>query len=470
MFLNKLDEKQMSIETSWIEAELEHIDLKDPRLNKRANNILSDQYSNPGGTIHGSSSSKASAKGAYRFFDNPKVNRENLLAPHKERTLERIRKEKVILLVNDTTELDFTSQPQKEGTGVLSYEAQRGFYLHPIIAATPDKLCLGVVDIQVIVRPVEEFGKSKNRAKLPIEDKESYKWILSYQAASKIQEELETTQAIIVGDRESDIYEFFVEASNDTSGLHFIVRAYHNRRLEKEIQLLWSHMDSLEESKLIEVQVPRKKGNPARMATCELKYDTVELKAPAQKNDGQPVSVSVVYVVEKNPPPDVEPISWMLLSDIAVTTPEQALQIVKYYIVRWQIEVYFKILKSGCKVEADQLETKERFENALIFYMIVAWRILYTTMLNRENPNVSCEIAFDEAEWKALWCYTNKTSKLPKEPPTLKEMTIMVAQLGGYKHWQPDSVPGVSTMWKGFVILNAITSMWKICQSIYDTS
>lgn len=461
-------EKQISIETNWIEEEFAHIDLKDPRLNKRANKILCDQNSNPGGSIHGSSSSKASAKGAYRFFDNSKVNREDLLSPHKERTLERIRKEEVILLVNDTTELDFTSQPRKEGTGVLSYEAQRGFYMHPIIAVTPDKLCLGVVDIQLIVRPVEEFGKSKNRAKIPIEDKESYKWILSYQAASSIQEELETTQAIIVGDREADIFEFFVEAGNDTSGLNYIIRAYHNRRLEKEIELLWPHMDSLE-GKLIEVQVPRKKGNPARMATCELKYDTVELKAPGKKNDGQPISVHVVYVVEKNPPSGVEPISWMLLTDIAVSTPEEALQIVKYYIARWQIEVYFKVLKSGCKVQADQLETKERFENALIFYMIVAWRILYTTMLSRVNPNVSCEIAFDEAEWKALWCYTNKTGKLPKEPPTLKEMTIMLAQLGGYKHWRADSVPGVCTMWKGFVILNAITSMWKIFQSIYDT-
>jgi hypothetical protein len=381
-----------------------------------------------------------------------------------ELTHEKMRTERVVLLVNDTTELDFSTQPHKQGTGTLTYKNQRGYYLHPTLAYTPEKVCLGVVDGKVWIRPVEGYGRRKGRARRAFEEKESYKWMESYQVACEIQQQLATPQVISVGDREGDVFELFVEATQESNRAKLLVRAYQDRRVEGGAKLLWTHMQNTPEGLEIELQVPRKPGQAERVAKAEVRYSAVNLKAPGGKNKGKSVKVYAVYVIEKNVPCGIEPIRWMLLTTLPVRTAIEAFQIVQWYGVRFQIEVFFKELKSGCQIERDQLESSEGFKIHLVLKMILAWRIVYTTMLGRVHPTVSCEIAFTEAEWKALWCYTYKTTKPPATVPTLKEMIILVARLGGYKQWKSDSFPGVSTLWKGYALLDAITSMWMTFQ------
>ena len=211
----------------------------------------------------------------------------------------------------------------------------------------------------------------------------------------------------------------------------------------------------------IELEIPRKGKQPARSAQAKISYAPVTLPAPSNKK-GVPVKLYAVYVREINPPPGIDGVSWMLLTTSKVTKERHALKVIRWYPARWQIEIFFKILKTCCKILADQTHKSGHFEINLAFKLIVAWRIFYTTMLCRESPDISCEIVFSEDEWKALWCHDYKTTQLPDSPPTLQEITLMLARLGGYKQYNKNMVPGPLVLAKGFAILPAITSMFSL--------
>ena len=453
MLLNSLPE--------WISTELDTVNFGDERLNTRAMTILSDQYSKPQETLYGSSSDEANAKGVYRFQSNEKVSEEELLKSHREASVARAQQYSVVLGVHDTTQLAFSNQSQKERTGPLQTKKQQGFLLHPITLFTPEKLPLGTVDVNLWSRDEETFGKSKDRARLPIEEKESYRWLLSYRQLVQIQAQLPTSELVSVSDAESDIYELFLEAHNTAQGPTLLVRAAHNRQLENEVKKLWPSMEACSTGFEIELEIPRKGKQPARSAQAKISYAPVTLPAPSNKK-GVPVKLYAVYVREINPPPGIDGVSWMLLTTSKVTKERHALKVIRWYPARWQIEIFFKILKTCCKILADQTHKSGHFEINLAFKLIVAWRIFYTTMLCRESPDISCEIVFSEDEWKALWCHDYKTTQLPDSPPTLQEITLMLARLGGYKQYNKNMVPGPLVLAKGFAILPAITSMFSL--------
>jgi len=219
---------------SWAVRETQTADLGDQRLNKRMTKLLDSALSQPTASIPVACRGWQETLAAYRFFDNRKVKAENVLAPHQAATRERMAKHDIVLCVHDTTELDYSGQSQTQGLGPLTYEAQRGLYLHPTLAVTPDRLCLGVLDALIWARSDDGYGKSEERKRKAIEEKESVRWIDGYRQVCELADTLPDTQCVYMADRESDIYELFVEGDGQTHRADWLIRASHDRRMLEE--------------------------------------------------------------------------------------------------------------------------------------------------------------------------------------------------------------------------------------------
>ncbi|MFH1039338.1 MAG: IS4 family transposase [PVC group bacterium] len=211
----------------------------------------------------------------------------------------------------------------------------------------------------------------------------------------------------------------------------------------------------------LSVIIPRRKGKPERVASVEVRFAPVTIKSP-RNNRSQVPSVEVwgIYINEPSPPENEEPLSWMLLTTLEVETTEDAIRYIDYYSVRFSIELFHKVLKSGCNIEKHQLKTAERLINCLAIDAIVAWRVMFLTMMGRSVPDLPCTVLFEEHEWKALYCFANKTQKPPEQPPSLGEAVSLVAKLGGFLGRKSDGQPGVQVLWRGMKILSVISGAW----------
>lgn len=437
---------------SWAETELKTIDLGDKRLDNRATVILNSLLDKPGLSIPAACNGWDETIAAYRFFDNSKTTPEKILSPHIESTITRARAHKEILCLQDTSEIDFTSKPKTEGLGPLSYEKQIGFYIHPTLITTPDRIPLGIIDSHNWVRDEENFGKAKERKNIPIEEKESIRWINGYQNIAKFAQALPDSKVTYVADREADIYELFLErekiSKENKIAPELLVRSQHNRVLDNNQKI----KDRLKQAQVlgeIQFDLPPGRGRKARTVTQEVKAIRVELKAPYRKDRIlDKVEITAVYTYEKNTPEGEEPIEWILLTSNNVKTFEEACTIVTNYLARWDIEIFFKVLKSGCKIEELQLETFERLENSITLFMIVAWRIMFLMKLGRECPDLPCSMVFEKGEWEAAYIVYKKSTP-PENPPSLNEMIKMVASFGGYIGRKGDGPPGPKVLWIG---------------------
>jgi hypothetical protein len=213
------------------------------------------------------------------------------------------------------------------------------------------------------------------------------------------------------------------------------------------------------------LKVPRKAKQPARTALVEVRYRAVELPAPSRKQGLGPVQVWAASVLEKEPPAGAEPVEWMLLTNLPVESPEAALEKIQWYCLRFQIEVYHRTLKSGCRIEERQLGSAERIESCLGIDLLVAWRIVHLTKLGRETPEVSCTVFFEEAQWQAVYFFITRQLP-PKEPPTLRAITLMVAQLGGFLGRKSDGQPGAKSLWLGLQRMDDLAGMWRAIKTL----
>jgi len=436
-------------EEVWAEEELSAVDLGDGRLNRRAGVLLRQLAERPDRSIPGACQGWAETQAAYRFFSNEKVTSEGVLLGHVEAVLERARQHPVVLCVQDTTELDFTSKPQIEGLGPLTYECALGLYVHPTVALTPERLCLGVVDLWTWARDAKTHGTKNraSRASRPIEEKESFRWLEGYRRICCLQKEVgEATRLVYVADRESDLFELFDEG--ERQGVGWLIRANQPRKLEGGARL-WKAAEEARELGQIEFDLPALPRRPARRVVQTLRSVRVRLSPPYRCDKAlQAIEITALLAREETPPEGVEPIHWLLLTNLPVETLEAAQEKMQWYLCRWQIEVYFRVLKSGCKVEQLQLQTRERLEAALALYLIVAWRVLYLMMLGRNCPDLPCSLVFATEEWEAVYLVMEK-KKPPRQPPPLSLMVRMVAQLGGYLARKGDGPPGPKALWIG---------------------
>jgi Transposase DNA-binding/Transposase Tn5 dimerisation domain len=460
----------------WAMEEVAGANLGDARLNARFAMLVSALGDRPILSIPAACGGWAETKAAYRFFDNEKVWFENILEPHMAKTKERMAAQKTALLVQDTTEVDLTRPEQAvEGAGELD-GPRRGVLLHAMHAFDPHGLPLGTAWAEVLNRTegvsheaAEE--KSRKRKQKPIEEKESLRWLTGLREARKLAQEMPEVQCICVGDSEADIYELFAEPRGEQP-VHWLIRACQDRAISGQPghQLRGEALATpvLYEADLIirgrkaktaAEDRGRRQNRETRRAKVEVRAATVTLRPPVRPDRKlPPVTVNVVLVREPDPPVGEVRVEWILVTTLPIDTLEQARMVVEYYCIRWSIEVLFRTLKSGCRIEHRRFEHVDRVLPAVALYLIVAWRTLFVCRLGRSCPDIDCEAIFEPSEWKAVWMAVHR-KRPPKKSPRLTEMVHLIANLGGYIE-RKDSEPGAQTVWIGLQRMHDLAWAW----------
>lgn len=459
----------------WAEEEVATVDLGDERLDTRMVTLLSALGSRPNLSIPAACRGRAEMEAAYRFFDNDKVTFDKVLEPHIAKTHERLAEQKVVLLVQDTSELDLT-RPEQQVVGVGTLDGVRqGIMLHEMQAFTPDGIPLGTVWAEIINRTegvshASAAEKNDERKHTPIEEKESMRWLTGLRQARAVAQQMPEVQCVCVGDSESDIYELVAEPRGEHP-VHWLIRACQDRALETDAALLREQV--LTTPVLYEVELlirgrkaktaveerARRQNRETRQATVEVRAATLTLRPP-WRHDRKlpPVTVNVVLVREPNPPAGEPPVEWILLTTLPIATLEQVRAIVAYYCVRWCIEILFRTLKQGCRIEWRRFEHVERILPCLGLYLIVSWRTLFVCRMGRSCPDLDCEAIFEPSEWRAVWMAVHR-KKPPKKTPRLSEMVHLVASLGGYVD-RPHNEPGPQTLWIGLQRMYDLAWAW----------
>lgn len=471
--------------SEWVEQEMATADLGDRRLEKRMKKIL-DQFSeDPQASPNAALRGWGEAMGGYRFFDNAKASPEKILKAHGEATIARAKAFGRVLVLQDTTELDFTKKKKLQGKGPLSTTHRQGFFLHEHLVVSPERLLLGVWGAKIYARDKAEHGQSESsRKNKPIEAKESYRWLEGYRAACALLERIPGTGVISCSDREGDIYEVFEEwqrlVTNEKPAADWLIRSQHNRRLatenlsvaDEELAPFKTIVEQVEASAVlgkITVDVKAREQNKkvsggsrikkkrlARVATLEVRSTKVTLRPPFRKErELEPVSFWVVQAKEASPPENDDPIEWILLTSIAAEGFQGAVEIVELYRARWEIEVFHRVLKSGCTVEELELKDDNRIKVAITLYLIVTWRVLYVMRLGRECPVLPCNLVFEEDEWKALYFVEYGPTALTTPPP-LKDFIRTLAKHGGFNGRKSDGEPGPESISKGLMRLEGM--------------
>lgn len=450
----------------WAAHEFARAPLPDQRLVSRLISMATDFALQPTASIPQACGSWAKTKGAYRFFDHDGITPEDLLAAHVQATLQRAAAHPLVLCVQDTTSLNYSTHPQTKGLGPIGNNRDKtiGLFLHSTLALTPTGQPLGLLHAQNWTRSTKTFGRSsQERNRTPRDQKESQKWIESFTACQRLAAQAPATTLVSVADREGDLYDLFAAAlaPTDAPHVHLLVRAQHDRQVAQAQKYLWDFLAAQRVGGRLKVKVPGKAGQPGRLATLSIRFASVTLRAPCLKEAQPPLTLWAVEARETRPPQGATPICWRLLTTLPVETFQAAVEKVRWYAQRWQIEVLHKVLKSGCQVEQRQLETAARLQRVVMVDLIVAWRVLGLCKAGREMPTGLASGWLSAEEWQALWCYTQEQAKPPRRPPTLRQAVRWIAQLGGFLGRRRDGDPGPIVVWRGLQQLRAITAAWR---------
>ncbi len=448
----------------WAECEFGGAMLYDNRLRERVCELARDFFAKPGTPVPETmGGSMAKTKAAYRFFENERVDLQSVLHGHVEATYDRVAKQQVVLAVQDTSSLNYTAHPLTEGLGPINTTKDNGIgmFLHPTLAVTSEGTPLGLLDVQCWARDPDEAGMKKNHVKIPIEEKESYRWLRSYQATTAAQAECPETMLINVGDRESDIYDLFSLVQRTENGPHLLVRADKARMrrasvakgndADNEVAVLWETMDRQPVQGQHRVHVPRRGSRKQRVAELEVRFAAVSLQPPKKrpKSEGlQRVEMWAVHAKEVGHDDDTDPLEWMLLTTVPTETVDEALERLHWYTQRWNIEVYFRTLKSGIRIEDRRLGSASSLQTCLAIDLVVAWRVYWLVKQGRETPDIPCDAILEEHEWKTLY-FVSFGKPPPDEPPPLREAVRLIAKLGGFLGRKADGEPGSTTVWRG---------------------
>jgi hypothetical protein len=480
-------------EVDWVESELQTLRLGDRRLEKRVKKILRDFAAQPGASIPRASGEWTASKGAYRCLSNPAIDFLAVPGAHREASLERARGQRVLLAVQDTTALNFSTHPATQGLGPIGNNRDKtiGLLLHSTLLLGEDGQALGVLDTQLSARDALKFkaGPKSGRNRKSMEQKESVKWWRSVEATQRAAQVLPGSMLINIADREGDSYELFLKHAQErrkqkeaaaqgnalaeptTPQVELLIRCQHDRVLGAQSRRLFAHLAAQPVAAKFCFMAPRRPGQPARPVTLSLRFTEVTLPPPVDqaKHQGRRESLGLwaIEAREENPPAGQEPICWRLLSTMPVGDAETARLQVQRYSRRWEIEIFHKILKSGCKAEQRQLETVARLERCLALDVIVAYRILALSKAARGaagDPPIDQWLA--EHEWKALWCRIHRRPDPPSKAPPTSQATRWIAQLGGFLARKGDGHPGPMTLWRGLQRLNDIAEAYLLFTQI----
>ena len=389
-------------ETSWAAEEFDKVNLGDKRLDSRLIKLC-DRFSDaPESPINQACLDWAETKAAYRFFQNDNVEVGQILAAHCHKTAERAKGYNMVLALQDTSYFLYTSHPKTEGLGTISLKEGKnvkkiytnGLMVHTCLAVTNTGLPLGLLDQKIFSRKLRKKPNchTKPHDHLPIEKKESYRWLEALENTMAV---VGDTHIITVCDREADLYDFF--KCSHQIGASVLVRANANRTInrksryaEKDVQKLWDYISQQCKAGSYKIEIPKKsktnhcKSRQARTATVSVRFGSFVLNPPRNNikhsiEKLQNIDMHAVYVLESDPPDGVEPVEWMLLTNLPINSFSEAYEKVQWYSLRWRIEMYFKVMKSGFRVEACRLGHADRLARYLTIMSIVAW-VLFTTL------------------------------------------------------------------------------------------
>lgn len=450
---------------TWAEECVQGIELGDRRLERRLITLLETLAEQPESSIPAACPDWAATQAAYRFFDNEAVEPEHLVACAAQATLHRCRGQRVVLAVQDTTDLNYSGHTQTRGLGPLETPRMRGLLMHTTFTVSEEGVPLGLIAQEVWARDPLSTGKRDQRKQLPVEAKESAKWLRALQQTEQRLCE-SGADVVTVADREADLYELFAVAQ-ELQG-DWVIRARHDRKVAGEAGKLLAAVEAVSPCIRTTVEVSRADDHPARQATVEVRRVQVMLQPPTRAKGVVaawwaahperkrlapeklcPLRVGVILVTEVAAPAGCKPLRWLLLTSLPVETPEQVLRCVGYYRRRWLVERYHYVLKSGYQVEKLQLETAERLKRALAVYALVAWRLLWLTHEARVHPTRPCTELLEEEAWRVLWALDRPMVAPPVAPPDLQTVVRQIAKLGGFLGRERDGTPGVKTLWRG---------------------
>jgi hypothetical protein len=412
----------------WAQQEFGGADLGDQRLNQRLVDSARALGSIPGRAFCGVAQGDVAAlKGYYRFIDKPDdcaVTMQAMLAPHRGRTLQRMKAQPTVLCIQDGTDLNYSSLAQCEGLGFIGTNQtgarSAGLHLHSTLAVTPEGLPLGILNAQCEAPPAKPERDDRLSSAIPIEEKKTFGWIQGLRDCEAMAAELPDTQLVCVMDREADFFELFDEQRRRDK-VDLLVRAKHDRVTNDPLGLFDGIRSSAVKSRLL-IPVPRQSarpkkskqqaraGHPQRTAKVELRYREVELPAPKHHPGKPPITLWVVHVREARPPAGAAPVEWFLLTTREITSVEQAQECLRWYCLRWRIEDWHRVLKSGCRIEALQHKTAGRLKRAIAINLVIAWRIMLMTLLGRQSPDLPADVLFSDLEIEVLQAYAKKTA------------------------------------------------------------
>ncbi len=454
--------------SKWVTDELEGVDIGDKRLNNRIMHLLTATYKQPEKSITRLFHTRAEVQACYRFFSNDLVDEDKIITPHLQKTIERASEYPVVLSLSDTTSLNYTSRHTLKDSGYISSNNAQGFFLHTSIAVTPDRLHLGIVGKKFWAREKEK-PKRVHRDYRAFPEKESYRWLEAYRDSCGLAESCKETKVIHVTDREGDIFEIFAEyelrAQNGPTA-DFVIRSNHNRTVYPESKPSSSLYQELEGSAVLaEIGfdiIKREDGSKRHIRQTVQALSIITKSRYGADEPRTQVRINAIYLKEIDPPQGEKPVNWCLLTSLPVDDIAVIKKIVQYYLCRWEIEVFFKTFKSGCKVEEKSLRSADRLFPLFSLYLIIAWRINHLLHMSRVVPEILCDVFFDASEWKAAYLAATRNKTPLLSPPTMEEMLNYIAKLGGYLGRKKDPPPGVKVIWLGMSKLSQYVDAWDL--------
>ena len=455
------------VSTAWVCHEFTGVRLGDERLDKRLIKTAELLAKSPRSPINEACRTWADTKAAYRLFDNSKAQVGAILAPHIEATRRRVEQiEGWVLCIQDTVFFSYGTHPRTKGLGPIgtsNASHERGLIMHNAVAFTSSGVPLGILSQQIWARDEvseeEEAQEKIGRLQVtPIEEKESFKWI---QGLRETHERVAgKAELITVADRESDIWEFLTEAKE--ANRHFLVRARVDRDLvPEESECCEKMVEALADAPLLgsrTVEIPGNGKRKARSAEVQVRVQEFSLKAPRRLGRAsasaskEPITVTAISVLEGQAPAGEEAIAWVLLTDLRVTNFDSACEKIDWYGKRFGIEIWHKVLKSGCQVEECMLEHAERLRRYLTLFSIIGVRLMHVAYLAREQPDLPAAQVLSTEEIEAVYVQTDKTL-IPATPPTLREVVRRIGSLGGHLGRKGDQEPGMTAFWRGWTAM-----------------
>jgi hypothetical protein len=454
----------------WAKKEFGNAPLGDKRLSNRLVEIAEHKADNPTRSYCGAAGGDWSkVKAYYRFIDKPDesaVTMSNILSPHRERTIRRMKAQQTVLCIQDGSDLNYSNLEKCEGLGIIGSNQtgakSKGLHLHSTIATTPNGLPLGILRADCNAPQPKSKDDKRSATSIPIEEKKNYCWIESVNDCMDLKKRMPHTKLVNISDREADFFEMFDHRRINSSGVELLIRAKHSRQT-KEGQKLFELVKQSPVQMLMKVKVPRKSARPkkskqkaspkreSRIAEVSVRYRKAELKPPQGYKGKQTIPMWIIHVSEKNTPKEATPLEWFLLTTIELNTVDDARNCLKWYCLRWRIEDWHRVLKSGCKAEELAHETAERLKRAIAINLVIAWRIMLMTLLGREVPDLPADVLFSDLEIEVLNAYAKTRKK--KAPDSLGAAIKLVANMGGYIGRTSDPPPGHQIMWQGYSCL-----------------